>query len=215
MAMRRFVIALSFMVILFPAAVLGQNQVSWEYELFHDSGDQYTYMFHLDNLGPGRDAIFKIQLDAPGDASKWKIVNSVLPTGWDDKSSGSSFNAQTANGNLGSGNFGAHRIWGESGTDTPPAPGNTSGTFSWTFLRNGGMMPTVDLFKAGDAKIHLQTIDSNWQNSGNTYPVTPVTITLTVVPEPSNAMLILGALPFASLLRKRIHRGPASGTRPM
>ena len=202
--MRKFITAIVFMAAMLPAAVFGQNQVAWYYSLTQETGDRYTYMFHFDNLGPERDAIFKIQIDAPRAASKWKVISSSLPTGWVNNS----FNVQTANGNLGSRNFGKYRIWGQSGTDTPPAPGNTSGTFSWTFLRNGGMMPTVDLFQSSDVKVHLQNIGCDWGNNGKTYTVVPGYKTPPApVPEPSTVVSALACLsPAALFFRKRQSR---------
>ena len=167
------------------------NQVSWVYDLIDNGGGSYTYQFTFNNQGPAKDAIFKVQLkDCVSD--QWSTAGLSTPTGWDSSQSGSNINFQTDNGDMS-----IYRIFGQTGAPEP-SPGWTSQTFGWTFNAGSGSTPTSDYFNESNVKIHLQEIDDNWHNIGDTYPVNPV-------PEPSS-LVALGLSVFslgAWVLRKR------------
>lgn len=182
-------VAMCLFLVMLASSAQCANQVSWVYNLINNGGDSYTYQFNFSNLGPDKDAIFKIQLNGciP---NKWDTDSWILPTGWSSSQTGPNINLQTGNGDMS-----PDRIFGQAGG---PAPGLTSQTFSWTFTNNGGPTPTSTYFVDSDLKIHLQMIGDDWYNNGASYPVDPV-------PEPS----ALAALGFSSLslaglvLRKR------------
>ena len=186
-----FVAMCLFLVMLASSAQCAdKNQVSWVYNLVDNGVDNsYTYQFTFNNLGPDKDAIFKIQFN-DCISNKWDTDSWILPTGWDSSQSGPNINFQTGNGDMS-----PDRIFGQAGG---PAPGLTSQTFSWTFTNNGGPTPTSIYFVESDVTVHIQPLDDNWHNNGTSYPVNPV-------PEPS----ALAALGFSSLslaglvLRKR------------
>ena len=121
-------------------------------------------------------------------------------TGWDGHRADKYLDWQTGNGDIGSSPpDGYYRLWGQSGAPAP-SPGWTYQTFAWTFLRNGGPMPTSNFFSAVDTVVHIQPIDGTWHNAGNSYTVNPV-----VVPEPSViAALGLAVCSFGlGMLRRR------------
>lgn len=186
--MKKFLVVACALLILLPGAVQGDNNATWWCNLADLGGGLYSYTFTVTNLGPDKDAIFKIQIaaDVP---KEWATLSWTIPTGWDAKKTGGGLDLSTSNGDIGSSPpHGYYRIYGQSGAPAP-LPGWTTQDFIWTVNKNTGPTPTVAVFTEDDVVYHLQTIVENWQNDGPSYTVHPT-------PEPSSlAVLAMSALP--------------------